>query len=588
VSGSNNAQGYPNFPDFAFDSNLSVYNVRDYGATGNGTTDDAPTIAAAITAAASSPAGGIVYLPKGSYYLGSELVPQDEVVIAGAGIGNTTLLPQGTNAAFHTIRTQLSPLSHAAFRDFTIDGSAQSGAYAPGIKGIFVQYLLRCTFDNLEILNTYATGLGIDYLRECVISRVIVDGAGRGNNGAQPGGNGIGIGVGGWTDTTPAEESTLILGCHVRNITRFGIILERQGTINARGYRIVGCTATLCGSNSSVNQGAGFCDAGATSAVFDTCIAEANLGPGFTVGGGTFVIATDGTNGPAPGAAGEIIGCVARDNQFHSIYFDGLQSAPITSDSGYLIADNEVVDTANGSTGIRCLVASLGSVANLTIRNNRVVKSAGNGIVCKTTGTSSFTDLMIDGNFIANNTNTGIQIDTNITRGTITNNVCTNDGAGLQTKGIDLLTTRTLTQVTFDGGDIARQTTPITISATLTNCTIGMIAGWTAPLQVVADSYSASITPSAIAGTFHTITANNGTAFTINAPTTPPPAPLTQDLTIEVLNSSGGSLGVITWNAAFIFDGFTWTNPANTKKRQATFRWNGSAWICISISSADY
>jgi len=48
----------------------AVVNVLDYGATGNGTTDDTAAIQAAINAASS---GGSVYFPSGEYYCASQL-----------------------------------------------------------------------------------------------------------------------------------------------------------------------------------------------------------------------------------------------------------------------------------------------------------------------------------------------------------------------------------------------------------------------------------------------------------------------------------------------------------------------------------
>lgn len=100
--------------------------------------------------------------------------------------------------------------------------------------------------------------------------------------------------------------------------------------------------------------------------------------------------------------------------------------------------------------------------------------------------------------------------------------------------------------------------------------------------------YSASITPSAVLGGWQTITVTNTTAFTINAPTSAPTSVETQQITIEILNSSGGAMGAITWNAAYVFNGFIWANPANGKHRFATFQWNGANWICTSMSGADY
>jgi hypothetical protein len=101
-------------------------------------------------------------------------------------------------------------------------------------------------------------------------------------------------------------------------------------------------------------------------------------------------------------------------------------------------------------------------------------------------------------------------------------------------------------------------------------------------------TYSSSITPDAHAGPWQTITVTNTTAFTINAPTNPPLSTRTAGLVIEILNSSGGTMGAITWNAAFILVGGAFTNPANTKKRYIRFQWNGANWVEMNRASADY
>lgn len=62
-----------------------LYNVLDYGATGNGTTDDTTAIQAAITAAQTA-GGGTVYVPGGTYLISATLnVTTDNVQIIGAG-----------------------------------------------------------------------------------------------------------------------------------------------------------------------------------------------------------------------------------------------------------------------------------------------------------------------------------------------------------------------------------------------------------------------------------------------------------------------------------------------------------------------
>lgn len=56
---------------FAYRTSSSDYDVKLHSATGNGTTDDAAAIAAAITA--SQPAGGLLYFPAGTYRLASDV-----------------------------------------------------------------------------------------------------------------------------------------------------------------------------------------------------------------------------------------------------------------------------------------------------------------------------------------------------------------------------------------------------------------------------------------------------------------------------------------------------------------------------------
>jgi hypothetical protein len=104
----------------------------------------------------------------------------------------------------------------------------------------------------------------------------------------------------------------------------------------------------------------------------------------------------------------------------------------------------------------------------------------------------------------------------------------------------------------------------------------------------LAITYSASITPNAATTCWGTITATNGTAFTINAPTNPPASSGTQELTIEISNTSGGALGAISWNAIYVFTNGAFVAPATGKKRFVTFQWNGSAWVERCRANADY
>ncbi len=78
----------------------SVLNVRNFGAKGNGTTDDAAAIAAVI---AQAPAGSVVYLPAGTYRLTQTLCLKPDMILRGDGSALTSLIFEGAGTASRCI-----------------------------------------------------------------------------------------------------------------------------------------------------------------------------------------------------------------------------------------------------------------------------------------------------------------------------------------------------------------------------------------------------------------------------------------------------------------------------------------------------
>jgi hypothetical protein len=81
--------------------NNSVFNVKDYGATGDGLTNDTVAVRKAIAAANASvgreggfksQVGAILYIPRGTYRLTEQLTPYPGVSMVGEGLWNTVLL----------------------------------------------------------------------------------------------------------------------------------------------------------------------------------------------------------------------------------------------------------------------------------------------------------------------------------------------------------------------------------------------------------------------------------------------------------------------------------------------------------------
>jgi hypothetical protein len=79
--------------DASLDRGAAVFNVRAYGAIGNGSSDDTASIQRAINAALSA-GGGIVYLPAGKYLLKGTLTNSraDLISLVGSGMGTNLLI----------------------------------------------------------------------------------------------------------------------------------------------------------------------------------------------------------------------------------------------------------------------------------------------------------------------------------------------------------------------------------------------------------------------------------------------------------------------------------------------------------------
>ncbi|MEZ0262239.1 MAG: Ig-like domain-containing protein [Alphaproteobacteria bacterium] len=151
-----------------------IFNVLDYGATGNGVTDDTAAIQAAIDAAAAA-GGGEVYLPAGTYIVtGGEEASDgaiqifDNITVYGDGMGTTTIkLQDGSNDDITGIlRTPTDVENHdICVHSLTIDGNRDNtggkvdgwfNGVSPGEPGTDT----NITLQNVEIKD--CSGYGFD------------------------------------------------------------------------------------------------------------------------------------------------------------------------------------------------------------------------------------------------------------------------------------------------------------------------------------------------------------------------------------------------------------------------------------------
>lgn len=107
----------------------ALFNVRSYGATGNGVTDDTTAIQAAIDAAAAN--GGTVYVPGGIYIISrlnlTGLVKA--VIIRGDGINASRFMPLAGTASYGTTTGHLfdcTGSNRLVFQDFQVGAFDQT------------------------------------------------------------------------------------------------------------------------------------------------------------------------------------------------------------------------------------------------------------------------------------------------------------------------------------------------------------------------------------------------------------------------------------------------------------------------------
>jgi hypothetical protein len=435
--------------------------VVDAATYGTGLVNASAAIQAQITAAVAA-GGGTVVLPKGNYRIDETIVPKSKVSIIGDGVGRTKLLPYGNVAciADKTSFSAAAPLSDATFADFQIDGINQSGAYSSDVKGIDIWHLKRVVFRDLYIVDTYASCLGIDFLQDCVVSRVIVERSGRGNDGTQSGGNGIGIGTG-----ASAFERFVVSDSMAIDCKRFGIFVERQNNFanHTKGALIVGCTATG-------NQ-YGIGDCGVDGLIVSACLMASNTKSGFALHEGTY---SGGSGVPHPGKKGLVTGCIMRDNTNHGVVLDMTAQA---SGGQYSFVGNRI--TNNVDNGIK-LAAGSTTFAGLTIADNDIFGSGAIGILIEGAG-ATITDIdIVNNKFYANGQinasgyTQAIRLDRSITRCRIHGNRAWDSTASpKQTYGLQISAGVTITDGDISENDFRGNVTgPINNAGTIHSSTL--------------------------------------------------------------------------------------------------------------------
>ena len=344
-------------------------NARDHGLVGDGETNDQPAFAALVEALGAAVASDgrprVIYCPPGVYAMkntGTRWYSGVSLVGAGPGVTRFVLANPGNRddptqlAHFTTQQHGAGRDNHIAdvtFAEFEIDGSGvELPEYDPLAKGLGLQYVLRGRFRSLYIHGTAATGFGCDFLQDTVVRDITVVGCGRMDTGEQPGGAGIGIGIGGWG----LDERLTVTGCTARANGTNGIFVELQREYwpPPRGIQITDCHAE--------GNRFGISDWGAQGLIVSACTLVSNCVAGFDV-------SSQGTSGVG-GRGGLLTSCVIDANLADGVSI-GNTPGPYTA-RGNRISNN-------GGCGYRehNLARDPEAASEITIESNDVF---GNGL----------------------------------------------------------------------------------------------------------------------------------------------------------------------------------------------------------------
>jgi len=140
-----------------------MFNVKDYGAKGDGATDDATSVQNTITAAAG---GGIVYFPPGTYNIGSPLsLTASNIQLRGAGQSSVLRVPPGNSTSNALIyRVTGAWVENVSVTDLRFEGRWEEfNSQIVGANGLITMKFVRgLRIERCYLKNSRAFSLNIN------------------------------------------------------------------------------------------------------------------------------------------------------------------------------------------------------------------------------------------------------------------------------------------------------------------------------------------------------------------------------------------------------------------------------------------
>lgn len=513
-----------------------------YGAKGDGSTDDSAAIQAAINAAAAA-GGGRVFFPSGTYRIGTFVRLKTNVSLVGSNRTTTILKARAGLTIGVLVATSGDAVTDASIEDLTVDGDYSASALA--INGIQV-----------------TTGTRVKVHRSAV---------------RDVGGNGIIF------QTNSAECE--VVNCDIRTTGRanaqtgFGVLFSAASRCTVSGSQFYNCNGMTVGGNTNALDciviGNYMEKAGCplTTAVGAQSIPAGSITVASTAGFppvGTLDVDGCGIVLYTGKTATTFTGCTGGSGTLADggVVQNGYEHIGFTAGcTGWLVSSNKVMNSRdNGISASAAEAMVIGNVVDNALYHG-ILAGGNNSVVC--------------GNYVRNAASAGtaglafIFVDS-ATRSVITGNRGIDDrGASAKTQ-FGVKESGPTSFVTYIGNAFSGQTVRTYNLLSNSNPIVQ-------PLGVSTMTYAAAMTPDPTTSIKKKIVVTDGNPFTFSAPINPFPGGL---LVLDIVNSSGGAMGTITWNAVYKMAG-AFTNPASTKRRTISFMYDGTDWVETARNAAD-
>lgn len=198
--------------------------VKQYGALGDGVTDDYQAIVNTMTAAAQNK---IVFFPAGTYAIRQSLPLPDKTSLQGEDKSSCTIKALGNFPVVYEIRASSNPILWSSISNLTIRGSGMTGSNAHGIQLMFAN---RVTLSNLFFFSCNH-GVDLAHQWQTFLTDLHVHGAGTDQNN-------IGFYFQPLTDPIDNNNAVQAVNCMAQYVSSYGFRL-----VNANGSKFTNCEA---------------------------------------------------------------------------------------------------------------------------------------------------------------------------------------------------------------------------------------------------------------------------------------------------------------------------------------------------------